>query len=193
MPKINQLVRYLNKGFTLVEVIIGIVVLSLSFTIITGVILPATEQSANQIHQIRAAELGQSMLNEILGKAFDENSDMVGGVTRCGESATTCTLPAALGNEEGNDRLLFDDVDDYHDLDQGAGSVGNNLLQDSLGNNLSDRYPNFRVEVDVVYDGNYNGSTDGAISLAKRIDVKVSIVSAGKSEPFVFSAYKANF
>ena len=179
------------RGFTLVEVIIGIVVLSLSFTIITSIVLPTTEQSANQIQQIRAVELGQSMLNEILGKAFDDNSDMAGGAVRCGEAGTTCTQPNSLGPEEA-DRENFDDVDDYHGFEQGAGS--GNQLQDSLGQSLDDRYPNFRVEVDVAYDGGYDGgSPDNVISIAKRIDITVSIVSSGNPEPITFSAYKANF
>jgi prepilin-type N-terminal cleavage/methylation domain-containing protein len=68
-----------QSGFTLIEIIVGIVVLSISYALLTSLIYPLASQSAAQIHQIRAAELGQSMVNEILGKAFDENSDMSGG------------------------------------------------------------------------------------------------------------------
>ena len=112
-----------QQGFTLIETIVGIVVLSIAFSIFTTLIFPLANQSAEQVHQIKAAELGQSMINEILAKAFDENSEMSGGYYRCGEdqnndgeikSADNETCSTVLTNEEGNERELFDDVDDYN-------------------------------------------------------------------------------
>ena len=110
-----------SSGFTLIELVIGIVVLSISFTVLFQMILPTATQGATQIHQIRAAELGQSIMSEIMGKAFDDNSDMMGGMLRCGEDLDQdgtvdqeCTVVSgnASDSEEGNNRSLFDDVDD---------------------------------------------------------------------------------
>ena len=120
----------LSKGFTLIETIVGIVVLSISFSIITTLIYPAVEQSADQLHQIRAAELGQSLLNEITGHAFDENSDHAGGEYRCHENGIICSTD--MKSETGENRLLFDDVDDYNDLSFDANTVGN-YIQNSQG------------------------------------------------------------
>ena len=47
-----------SHGFTLIETIIGIVVLSIAFSILTTLIYPLANQSAEQVHQIKAAELG---------------------------------------------------------------------------------------------------------------------------------------
>ena len=55
-----------NRGVTLIELIIGIVVLAISLSIITAVLGPLYIKSADPWHQVRAAELGQGLMNEIL-------------------------------------------------------------------------------------------------------------------------------
>ncbi|EDM56329.1 msha pilin protein mshd [Vibrio parahaemolyticus AQ3810] len=35
-------------------------------------------------------------MSQILARGFDENSDFDGGLLRCGENSTSCTLPANL-------------------------------------------------------------------------------------------------
>ena len=188
-------VKSLNKpsGFTLIELVIGIVVLSLSFTIIFSMIAPSATQSAQQIQQIRASELGKSLLNEIMSKAFDENSNMANGTIRCGEDIDgdgkmdtageiNCTLEGNLGNEEGGNRVLFDDVDDFNGLTS---------IQNSLGGDLNNLYNGFSVLVEVCNDSDYNGVCgEGDNKTAKFI--KVTLTSA-TSDAVVFSSYRANF
>ena len=185
-----------HSGFTLIELIIGIVVLSISFSIIMTTILPAAKQSAEQIHQIRAAELGQSMINEILGKAFDHNSDMAGGLVRCGEASVECTDEVDLGPENGEvDRTQFNDVDDYNNLDS------DNPLQNitnSLNINIDGIYRGFRVTVKVCYDGDYDGicfaddvdGSNGDEVTAKLITITVT---TAQGLAVKFATYKANF
>lgn len=162
------------KGFTLVELITGIVVLAVALSLIVPVLLPTQRQSAEQIMQIRAAELGQSMLNEILAKSFDEASDRQGGLLRCGEAGIVCTN---AGAEEAS-RDLYDDVDDYHNLTFLANANNQSLSQ----------YQGFAVNVQVSYQGNELGFIDN--TLAKRITISVttpldSVIS--------FTSYKTNF
>ena len=185
----------LQRGFTLIETIIGIVVLSISFAIFTTLIYPLSEQSAEQVHQVRAAELGQSMINEILAKAFDENSDMSGGLYRCGDDINNdgvintadgeraCSV--VLGNEGFGDRALFDDVDDYNDLviDDIESSLG---ASDPLGN----IYRGFKLRVNVINDSEYGATANANNFKAKRITVTVT---TPQGFDFVFSVYKANF
>ena len=66
-----------NRGVTLIELIIGIVVLAISLSIITAVLGPLYIKSADPWHQVRAAELGQGLMNEILGKAFDKKKFLI--------------------------------------------------------------------------------------------------------------------
>jgi MSHA pilin protein MshD len=177
----------LQKGFTLIETIIGIVVLSIAFSILTTLIYPLSNQSAEQVHQIRAAELGQSMINEILGKAFDENSDMSGGYYRCGDDINNDgEIKPILQNEESDDREFYDDVDDYQGL-----VVIENSLGESTG---SDIYIGYQVNVTVVNDGDYDGNPDGN-SITTNFTAKLITVTVTTPQgfDFVFSAYKANF
>jgi MSHA pilin protein MshD len=188
-----------NQGFTLIELVIGIVTLSLSFGVITSLILPSVEHSADQVHQIRAAELGQSMLNEILGRAFDENSDQVGGLVRCGDDADNSgaidadELCSGIMGAEGESRSQFDDVDDYNGLDQtGSG------IRDALGDSMGDLYLGFTVTVTVCNDSNYDGvcvtdpdnGTVDLFNLAKLISITVTTPQQSVIE---FATYKANF
>ncbi len=186
-----------QQGFTLIETIVGIVVLSIAFSIFTTLIYPLANQSAEQVHQIKAAELGQSMINEILGKAFDENSDMSGGFYRCGEDQNNdgdikaadgeaCTPTANLGPEGTESRKFFDDVDDYHNsLTTIEGSLGND-------DSLAELYIGYQVQVQVINDSNYDGVTDNADNnfTAKLITVTVT---TPQDFNFVFSVYRVNF
>ena len=183
-----------QQGFTLIETIVGIVVLSIAFSIFTTLIYPLANQSAEQVHQIKAAELGQSMINEILGKAFDENSEMSGGFYRCGEdqnndgeikSSDGETCSTVLANEEGAERELFDDVDDYNGL---------SIIESSLGDtdSLVDMYVGYQVNVTVINDSDYDGDNDGADNnyTAKLITVTIT---TPQDFNFVFSVYRVNF
>lgn len=187
------------SGFTLIELVIGIVVLSISFTILFQMILPTATQGATQIHQIRASELGQSLMSEIMGKAFDENSNMTGGLIRCGEDVdqdgiigTVGTVEQAcsttLGNEEGNNRSLFDDVDDYNFYNN------NSIIEDSLNSSadtdLSELYRGFVVNIEVINDGNQDGNQDSINDIAKLITI--TVITAEQVE-ITFSSYKFNF
>jgi MSHA pilin protein MshD len=95
-------------------------------------------------------------------------------------------------------RADYDDVDDYHGLDEGYEQT--NPLQDAEGNERLD-YENFRVRVEVRYlqlgvgeaEENLatalNDLTD--VQDAKLITVTVSHVS--QPDGWMFSVYKANF
>jgi len=176
--------RFHQKGFTLIETIVGIVVLAISFSVLTTLIYPISQQSAEQLHQVKAAELAQSVLNEIQNKAFDQNSDMAGGRLRCGETAA---LPCStlMGPETTEDtRDLFNDVDDYNGLDYDSGEI-----QNSQGEPLA-LYLGYSMQIVVCNDANYNGSCTGDISTAKLITVTITTPTDFSMH---FSTYRANF
>ena len=171
-----------SKGFTLVEVIIAIVVLSISLAIVSSLIMPTEKQSADNILQIKAAELGQSLLNDISSRAFDHQSDMSGGRIRCGEPnvlTNPCTPANDLGAEAGeSNRSLYNDVDDFNGFNSKVNAV-------NLG--LDASYSSFIIEVAVVYAGADLGLDN---LLAKRITVTVTTPLGTVMK---FATHKANF
>jgi MSHA pilin protein MshD len=183
-----------QQGFTLIEIIVGIVVLSIAFSIFTSLIYPLANQSAKQVHQIKAAELGQSMINEIIAKAFDENSDMAGGIYRCGEDSNndgeikladdeTCTESINLGPDNTETRKNFDDVDDYNDL---------SIKENSLGDPLNDIYVGYQIIVQVINDSDYDGDHDEDDNEYTAKLIRVTITTP-QDFNFVFAVYRANF
>jgi MSHA pilin protein MshD len=192
-PTIMRPTKASQQGFTLIEIIVGIVVLSIAFSIFTSLIYPLANQSAKQVHQIKAAELGQSMINEILAKAFDDNSDMAGGIYRCGEDSNNdfeikeidgeVECSTTMGAEGSEEREQFDDVDDYNNL---------SIMANSLGDSLNDIYVGYQINVQVINDSDYDGDHDGDddISTAKLITVTVT---TPQDFDFVFAVYRANF
>tara|TARA_R110001583_G_scaffold36_4_gene297 strand:+ start:104 stop:655 length:552 start_codon:yes stop_codon:yes gene_type:complete len=169
-----------SRGFTLIEIIVGIVVLSISLSIISTLIVPAEQKSADQILQVKAAELGQSFLNDISSRAFADNSDMTGGKIRCGEpddGSNICTEPLGLDGSEGSSRADYNDVDDFHGY----------KIKDDLVDPLDSTYDNFIVEVDVIYAGSDLGLAD---KLAKRITVTITTPLGTEIK---FATHKANF
>jgi MSHA pilin protein MshD len=178
-----------QAGFTLIEIIVGIVVLSIAYALLTSLIYPLASQSAAQIHQIRAAELGQSMVNEILGKAFDENSDMSGGEDRCGEiSADLCTVSANLGADGSEERGDYNDVDDYNAI-----NFTDDEILNSQGNSISDVYVGFSMNVTVIYDSNYSGEYDAGVDDEKTAKLITITVRSPQDDDYIFSVYRVNF
>lgn len=171
-----------SRGVTLIELIIGIVVLAISLSMVTAVLGPLYIKSADPWHQVRAAELGHSLMNEILGKAFDENNSRGGGTVRCGENSVSCTT--SLGPEEA-DRSLYDDVDDFN----GMGVSGDLVLSNILNESIAASYRNYRVEVAVAYAGN-DFSPALPANTVKKITITVIPPSGGNIR---FVAYKGNW
>lgn len=167
-----------QRGFTLIELIVGIVVLTISLAIVSTLIAPAEEKSADNVLQIKASELAQSLMNDISSRAFDHNSDMTGGLVRCGETdAPVCS--ATLGPEAGEtSRSQFNDVDDFNNFSEKINSTDDGIHSG---------YNEFSIHVGVVYAGTDLGLSN---NLAKRITVTVTTPLGTAIE---FSSHKANF
>ena len=178
----SPLIKGGQGGFTLVEIIVSIVAFGILMTLIIGVFAPQVVGGTDPLFSMRAAELGQSYLEEILGKRFDENSPS-GNTKRCGEGTPLVACTGAFGVDAGEtagSQKTFNDVDDYITLN-------NSVVRDQ---NDAPRagYDQFRVSVTVTYAGTEAGlpSNDNA----KRIDV--TIIDP-RGNQYLFSAYKANF
>jgi len=180
-----------ENGFTLIEMIIGIVVFSIAMVMIVSVILPRGEKSVDPIYQVRAAKLATTLLNEISSKAFDHNSNLSQGQFRCGEEVDTsgnkiapCTEANALGPEIGETPISFNDVDDYHLFQNSA-----NVLDTT--NSYNNLYNDYSFIVNVIYDDDYNGVSDTNTSFnAKLITVTVTMPN---NETLDFATYRSNY
>ncbi|MBC3766113.1 type IV pilus modification PilV family protein [Neptunicella marina] len=176
--------RSFARGFNLIELIIGMLLFAASMAVIFTLIVPQSKQSIDPIFQVRATELAQSMLNEIMVKSFDQQSDRSEGVFLCGsgaENAPDCTAPDALGPDGTETRINFNDVDDYNGL---------TVVNTGTGANISDLYTGFSLNVVVFYDANMDGIDDNAVGASKYIGVSVTTPNG---EMIEFASYRSNY
>jgi MSHA pilin protein MshD len=177
-----------TKGFTLVELIIGLVVFAIAMTLFVSLIVPQAIRSVDPIYQIRAAELGQSLISEIASKPFDEHSSHSGGFVRCNDGIACSVIDGATNSniEEGiGNRESFDDVDDYNNLNESGANI-----KTSLGEKTG-LYAGFNAQVSVSYDADMDGgSPDAAVGDIKLITVTITTPN---NEVVVFSNYRTNY
>lgn len=189
----------LQAGFTLIESIVAMVVMGIAMTVLFSIFFPHVERSGAAQYQVRASALGQSMMNTILARGFDNNSDPSGGIYRCDENDVTnsphpCTTKFGPDNGEA-DASTFNDADDYmgcwYISDASkilCKSKNQQPLTDILGVDIANRYPNFVVDVTVseVTLPNQDAS--------KHIMRKIKLtVAASHYENFTITAYRGNY
>lgn len=176
-----KVMRGTHRGFSLIELIVGLVVMSIALTFLTTLFFSNPSRSVEPLLQIRAAQFGSALMDEILSKKFDELTPE-GGMPAC----TACSVTLGADSES---RDSYDDVDDYHDSCSAPIA-----LTDALGNSPVN-YANYAMEVCVFYDDNYDGVDDGATgNTAKLITINIYLPSgSGLNAPLTFSAYKGNY
>lgn len=183
------------RGFTLIESIIAIILMGLAMTSLITFLFPQVQDSARPHYEVRAAALANSFLTVILARGYDENSDIDGGIERCGEGTRVCSTtfgPDGIDEIENSVRKPqnFNDVDDYigcWTTNSASEAYCNNRvgnLNDIFGNSISDEYANFAANVEVTSD-----SIDGN-SEFKKVTVTVT---AGQFGDYRFSAHRGNF
>ncbi len=199
----NQTIKgFKAKGFTLIELVVGIVVMAIALTFMINIFFTNPGRSVEPLLQIRAAEFGQALMEEILSKKFDDTTPL-GGIPAC----TVCTPSNQLGPEDGggspartdNDedsRAIFNDVDDYNIYCGDETANTGWPVSDAFGNAPTD-FDRFRMRVCVGYDGDLNGTVNegGAGDInAKLITVDVFAPQVGGlGDAIQFNAYKGNY
>jgi len=191
-----------QKGFTLIELIVGIVIFAVAMVLVVSFLQPQVKKGIDPIWQVRAASLGQSLSNEILAKPFDQNSNQVGGMQRCNDDPATnpCTQSGALGPDSEN-RDAFNDVDDYNGFNETGANILNSLgfTTNVGGTNI---YAGFTAQVSVFYDQNLDGINDDDVDQDGNLDsgtlvankklITVAIITPG-GQRIVLSSVKGNF
>ena len=199
-----------SRGFTLVEFVVGMVLLAVALTGILGLLINQAPQAVDPVQQVRAAQLAQRILGEVLQKSFDERSDHNGGRFRCGETAgspavtySPCTDTANYGPEGSEIRpYQFNDVDDYQTsvicsknlVGCDAGWVPANYFSAQSGQGLDEaEYRQFGVKIrvsgaDLTKDP--LPACSGTCSTGKRIELWVRLPD--RSE-LAFALYRGNY
>jgi MSHA pilin protein MshD len=138
-------------GATLIELIVSVVVISITVTGIMMVIARTAGSSGDPLIRMQAIAIAESYMEEILAQAL---LDPAGGDVGAAEAGET--------------RATFDDVTDYHNLLDDAGAVdqmgsgitgleGYNVAV-SVGDTVLNGDPAKRIQVTVTFDGDPNFS-----------------------------------
>ena len=98
--------RKSQRGVTLLETIVFIVVVSIGIGAFASVYMNAMTNSVDPVMQLKAAEKAQAILDEILSRRFDENSP-VGGIPQCGSTDGVACAGISVDSD-------YDDVGDYN-------------------------------------------------------------------------------
>ncbi|MFB2685520.1 prepilin-type N-terminal cleavage/methylation domain-containing protein [Shewanella mangrovisoli] len=132
-----------QQGFTLIELVVGMLVIAIAIVMLSSMLFPQADRAAKTLHRVKSAELAHSVMNEIWGKRYDQNTNANGGVPACG-SPLGSSCSAVLGPETSEGRNDFNDVDDYHGLTQ-------NVTMLNSSQTYAQAYPNYQLSVSVAY------------------------------------------
>lgn len=174
-----------ERGFSLVEIVITIVIISIALTAAIASWGTIASRSADVMWQTKVSYLGQAYLEEILSRRYDEETPL-GGFPPCSPSTTACST--VLGPETGESRSTWDDVDDYHGLTENA--VG--LFTETVTPGGIQSYQGYSVSVQVRYVGaSYFTAAD--TELVKEVIVTVTPPANTGQGPVRFSALRGNY
>lgn len=182
-----------ERGFTLIELIVGIVLLAVALTGILGLLINQAPQAVDPVHQVRAAQLAQRLTGEILQKSFDEQSDHNGGRYRCGEQVAGVTIAPCSGSYSPDGEpapYAYNDVDDFDTAGNWRDASWFTQTSSGIG---SDEYRNYQVKIAVsavdFSDGTFKNCT-APCSVGKRIDLQVRLPNQSVLD---FSFYRGNY
>ncbi|MEM1437189.1 MAG: prepilin-type N-terminal cleavage/methylation domain-containing protein [Pseudomonadota bacterium] len=167
-------------GFTLVETIISMVVISIAVLGITSTLAFSLKRQSDGLWQSKAAALGTTFMEEILARRFDEQTP-VGGEPPCAPTTTPCSPPA--GFADGEARSAFDDVDDYDGLDEQP-------PRDESGVPMAE-FSGYRVQISVRYPSAAQQAALGVTGTDIKV-VDLRVTPPGQS-PLLFSFVRANW
>lgn len=103
--KKNDRQKY-EQGVSLIELIVFIIVVGIASSALFATYNYSLMRNTDPLIQVRALELAQARLDEILALKYDENTP-TGGIPACGLGSTSCN-----NNKDSN----MNDVDDFHNV-----------------------------------------------------------------------------
>jgi MSHA pilin protein MshD len=151
------------KGFTLIEMIVIIVVISIVAVALFGVFTTTVAGSADPMLRMQAVAIAQGYLDEAMLKAYTDPDQLENNSCEAGET-----------------RATYDDVRDYNCVNDNTSGVG---PRDQSGNPLAG-LGDYNVDVNVADD------TIGGVAM-QRIDVIVTHDSQPLN--ITLTGYRANY
>ncbi|MBY6187263.1 type II secretion system GspH family protein [Marinobacter hydrocarbonoclasticus] len=122
-----------RKGFTLIEMVVGMVVLAIALVLMATLLFPLAERSSMGVQRAKTAQLGQAVLAELAGRRLDVATPLGGGpvatLTCCADNAAVCASAATDPNDPGSWELL--------DRFDGFSGAADRLLGGELYNGFS--------------------------------------------------------
>lgn len=103
--------RHRQRGLTLIELVIFIVVVGIGVLGILQVITLNTRNSADPMRRKQALAIAESLIEEVRLASFTY-CDIADPAVTTAASTADCTIPEAVGPEAGNSRP-YDNVNDY--------------------------------------------------------------------------------
>lgn len=182
MKKINNK----QRGFTLIEIVVGIVVLAVALTIVTGVFLPQANKMTTPMYQIKATALGKSVMNQVLIRYYDDVNARTNGAIRCGKNIGGVTIGcSSLGldaDETSDNPDGFNDVDDYH--------VYCNAAPVDTLKEFTNEYPGYGLNICVTNAAEQFGESSTLDHVAKRVRVTILMPN---NERITLTSFKGNY
>jgi len=164
--------RVKAHGFTLIEIIVTIVVLSIAGSALMSVFTSTIRTSADPMIQQQAIAIAEAYMEEILLKDFSDPDAKEQG----------SLITETNGSEAGETRVNFDDVQDYN-------SLPDTVVRDQ-NNNVINQLSGYSVTVRVVGDALGKAPDKILAEDSMRIDISVSHPAIS---PIVITGYRTNY
>jgi MSHA pilin protein MshD len=177
-----------NRGFTLIELVITLVILAIGVTAFTQLMNASTIASVDPMVRQQAHAVAQSYLEEVLLNSFCDPDLSTDCPTFCTGANICSTCGGSASPLPAETRVDFDDVCDYNVInDSGA--------RDQFGNPIfPPDFPlaNYNVNVTVDDSGVVLSGLSSANGKVVRVDVNVTHAQ-NPNVDVTLSAYKTNF
>lgn len=178
-----------DRGITLIELIISIVVIGVALAGVLSVMNLTTARSADPVLVEQANAIAQSYLEEVLLRPFcDPNDFSIDCFADCSANACAACSGSTVEGGGAETRATFDDVCDYDGLtDTGATDQSGTPIA-SLASYV------VQVSVDDDSDGNGDACVNGLNASAGRcVRVDVSVAHTGGNVRVDLSGYRVNY
>ena len=157
-----------KRGFTLMEMVVGLIMLAIALVMLASVIFPQAQRSAQNISQARAAQLSEMVMAELMARSFDRNTPNGGGAV----SSLNCTKVST-----GTDPKQWQFFEDFNGFNGDA--------NDWLGANF-DRY-RIAIQVDCY------SSSIGSIAWSQGSKRALVTITAPQGSRFEFELMRGNY